>query len=88
MKILHILAEEDYAALDFETVYAGQHVDKIIKHLESGGKLEGERGEIMYRIVDVPDIVISREFRDFIKKQVMDYDDTKHSNFYLYTDIV
>lgn len=88
MKILLITGENDYAALDFEETYRNQHVDKIMKSLSKGEKLEGEGGEIDYRIVDVPDIVISKEFRDFIKRDVMNYDGSKHCNFYLETDIV
>ena len=93
MKILHILGENDYDALTFESVYDGQHVDQIIKKLEKGEELvvpdeEDEEYNLAFRIIDVPDIVISREFRDFIKNDLLDYDAGKHSNFYLATDII
>lgn len=88
MKILFITGENDYAALDFEETYHGQHVDKIIKKLQSGEKLMGEEQEIDFKIIDVPDIVISRELRNFIKDEVLDYDAGKHRNFYLSTDIL
>lgn len=95
MKILHIIGEGDYDALTFESVYEGQHVDKLIKTLEQTKELivpdpdnEEEKYELSYRIIDVPDIVISREFRDFIKNDLLDYDAGKHSNFYLSTDII
>lgn len=92
MKILLITGENDYDAVEFENRYSGQHVDKLIKKLKNGetlsGEVDGEEWDIAYRIIDVPDIVISKEFRDFIKDDVLDYDAGKHCNFYLETDIV
>ena len=96
MKILHLQGTtegHDYAALTFEQAFSGQHVDKLIKRVISGEKLvaedeDGEEVEFDIRIVDVPDIVISREFRDFIKNDVIDYDAGKHSNFYLPTETI
>lgn len=95
MKILHLIGTEeghDYAALLFEEAYSGQHVDKLIKKIQNGEKLtavqDEEQVEFNIRIIDTPDIVISREFRDFIKNELLDYDDGKHSNFYLQTDII
>ena len=95
MKILHLVGTtegHDYAALSFEQAFSGQHVDKLIKKVLNGEVLrheeDGEEMEFDIRIVDVPDIVISREFRNFIKDDVIDYDAGKHSNFYLPTEIL
>lgn len=95
MKILHIIGTDDYDASEFEEEYSGQHVDKLIKQLEKDPTLvckseNGWEGKTFYdyKIVDVPDIVISKEFRNFIKNDVIDYDAGKHANFYLQTDII
>lgn len=93
MKILFVQGTEfshDYAASMFETQYAGQSVESIIKRVQSGEKfmVEPEEGddeecEFTLSIVDVPDIVISKEFVQFIKNDLLDYDGGKHANFYM-----
>ena len=83
MKILYVHGS-DYAALDFESEYAGVRVDSLIKELLSGKKLTTADGEVIpHTLVDVPDIVISREFRDFVRTELRTYDEAKASNFYL-----
>ncbi len=91
MKILFITGENDYDALEFESRFEGKHVDKLIKIVETKGELPaGDEHEysIPCKIVSIPDIVISKEFRDFIKHTLLDYDAGKHTNFYLSTDII
>lgn len=97
MKLLFIPGENDYDALTFEQSNQGKFVKDIMKEMKSNdGKLivhtmdleAVEEQEVEARIVEVPDIVISKEFRDFIKNDVMDYDAGKHCNFYLETDYI
>lgn len=87
MKILFICGEGDYDANTFEASYAGQSVKTIIDKHKKGEPLIANDGDvevqIAYRIVETPDIVISKEFRTFIKNDLLDYDAGKHSNFYL-----
>lgn len=89
MKILFIPGTDDYDAETFEQEYAGQSVDNILRQLDRDPTLKCKNSEwedkdsIDYRIIDVPDIVISNEFIDFIKNEFGDYDMGKSCNFYL-----
>ena len=88
MKILLIRTENDYEAVDFENVYAKQNVSDLIAKIETGETLVGEAGELPTKVVTVPDVSISHEFIDFIRREVQDYEHTKHTNFYLENTII
>lgn len=89
MDILFIPGVEDYDALRFEESYAGQRVDMLLKKLKQGELLVDTQGdEITHRIIDIPDIVISREFVEFIKTQYACYDMNKMCSFYLPHQII
>lgn len=89
MKILFIPGVEDYDALIFEQTYAGESVKTIIDKHKKGEPLivkeDETEYEIEYRIIETPDIVVSREFIDFIKDDYGDYDMNKSCSFYLET---
>lgn len=67
-----------YSALEFERYFSGQSVKSIIERFLDGneehdGDFEMEFYEFEY---------IDPEFIDFVRNQIQDYDDSKHSNFY------
>lgn len=89
MKILHVVGTtegHDYAALTFQNAFAGESAKKLIERVSKGETLtceeDGETIEFDIHVVDTPDIVVSKELRNFIKNDVIDYDDGKHSTFY------
>lgn len=89
MKILHVKGTtegHDYAAATFQSAFVGESVKKLIDRIRKGETLsceeDGETIEFDIRLVDTPDIVVSRELRNFIKNDVIDYDESKHSTFY------
>jgi hypothetical protein len=95
MKILHMIGTvdgHDYAAVTFENIFKGSTGKELIDKVESGETLAGteydEEFEFNVRVVEVPEETISDELLDFIKKDVVDYDDSKHSNFYLETETI
>lgn len=83
MKIILIKTENDYEAVDFENIYAGQEVNDLIAKLEVGEKLVGEAGELPAELWHIPEKSLSPELVKFIRNNVQDYEHTKHTNFYL-----
>lgn len=92
MKILYIIAEGDYDASKFEMQYHGQLVGDLIKQIEGGIPLMDndedydEPVEFSTKIVETGPI--DGQFLNFVRGDVQDYDDSKHSNFYLENEIV
>lgn len=87
MKILHIKAENDYDASTFEEMYGGQNVDDIILKVENGEKLVGIEGEeLVSEVIEFNEVDIM--FINFVKSEVLDYDDSKHSNIYASGSVV
>lgn len=76
MKILLIWGDDDYAALNFEEEMG---IEKAKEKLSCGEDIEGENfyGKV-YEFGDVDE-----KFIDFIKSEIMDYDMSKHKNFYI-----
>ena len=88
MKILHILADGDYDACSFEAEDKGQKVSDLIVKVEAGEILtyKSQDGDVEHfdldaRVVEVGEI--DKRFLDFVRDDVQDYDDSKHTNFYL-----
>ncbi|MBT9167788.1 MAG: hypothetical protein DDT19_01131 [Syntrophomonadaceae bacterium] len=90
MKILKIIADGDYDALTFEEKFSGQKISDLIAQVENGKMLaykddesDEEATELNTRVYDVGEI--DERFLQFVRNEVQDYDDVKHSNFYLET---
>lgn len=75
MKILLITGDDDFAAATFEE---DMSISQAVQKINAGRDLgEGYDGKILeFGEVDP-------EFIDFIKNDIMDYDDSKHKNFYV-----
>lgn len=84
MKVLYV-SGDDYSANDFEN-----HVTENKLTFEEASKLEtfldeyGEETNIIVEEMEFGDIC--PKFLDFIKNEVIDYDDSEHSNFYTEED--
>mgnify|MGYP001578046829 CR=1 FL=1 len=86
MKILKIIADGDYDALTFEEKFNGQKIADLILQVESGKILTYDDVELNAQVYEVGDI--DDRFLKFVREEVQDYDDVKHSNFYLENQIL
>lgn len=93
MKILLVSCDADYGAMTFEQKFAGQKVSDIIIDVEAGKTFEIYDEDPDYGPVELDMRVYSfgevdRKFIEFIKDDVMDYDQSKHQNFYVEGDTI
>lgn len=77
MRLLYVHGD-DYAALHFQNHYGGQTVDELLKAHHENWEEDNFQVEII-EIVAKP----SKQFLGFIRSEIQDYDDSKHSNFWL-----
>lgn len=86
MKIIYVYGGDDYGAMFFEQQYGtdDESLNRAIKNIEANnGKLTVYGEEINY-VAEVLEFgEIDPKFVDFIKNNIQDYDDSKHTNFYL-----
>lgn len=69
---------DDYAALEFEKYFKGKSVKEIIERFFEGDEeYDGDFDMGLYEFKN-----IDPEFISFIRNEISDYDQSKHSNFY------
>ena len=78
MKILIISGDGDYAACAFEE--SGMTVEEAAKKVEAGEELS-EDGEFEGRVLEFGEV--DPKFVEWVKNEVVDYDDGKHTAFYV-----
>lgn len=94
MKILFVSGEADYDALSFVNKYGDVKASSIIERFEEGEVFvnDDEDGKPMedwvfsLKIIEVGDV--DMKFYEFVRQYIQDYDDSKHSNFWLENEIV
>lgn len=94
MKILYVSGGGDYTASAFEEEFNQVPVSKLLDEIDSGDLklesemvLDGELYDVWFKVIDLPQTP-SKEFLSFIRDEIQDYDQTKHSNFYLENEII
>ncbi len=88
MKIIHVHGG-DYAALEFEKVFSGRRVSEIIVEIEENiinVNEEIESDECEVNILEFKEV--DPQFVEFIKNKFVDYDSSKHQNFYTDSEII
>lgn len=84
MKLLHI-SGSDFAASEFENKFGGKKLKEVLESKEfEVFKQEDEYTE--FQILEFNEI--DPAFIKFIRNCVMDYDGSKHNNFYLENEII
>lgn len=93
MKAIYI-SEGDYASNNFENAFGGILVSDIIKNpslftLEEHGGKYVPNDEYEYWKLSVMEVgETSPEFLNFVRKNIQDYDDSKHRNFWMENEVV
>lgn len=90
MKILYVSGHNDYAAIMFEEEFKGHSVKDIIAMVESGDLKDQEdrphpnygEYDVYFRIIET-NINSDDSFIKFIRSEILDYDQSKHGNFYI-----
>jgi hypothetical protein len=80
MKILYVTGD-DYAAMYVEDDLG---VDKAVKMTEdNGGKMTIDNDEVYAELSILEFKDVDPDFVDFVKHKIMDYDMSKHENFFV-----
>lgn len=93
MKAIYINGD-DYGALQFENKFKGTKVSDVISNfqdyvlVEHGGNVEADEEDSYWEIEVIEVGEVSPEFLKFVRDNIQDYDDLKHSNFYLETQSI
>lgn len=83
MRVLEVSSMDDYAAVTFEDEL-NEDVAKFVKLCdENNGSYEDEETGIEFSVHEFGDV--DPKFIDWVKNDVIDYDDSKHHNFYVAT---
>ena len=76
MKMIYVYGE-DFASNEFESIYEETPINSIIQKVEAG-KISNEYFKIKVFEFDKVD----PKFIEFIRRNIQDYEDSKHHNFY------
>jgi hypothetical protein len=87
MKILHLQANGDYDAVVFASQNEGKKVSDIIKIIESGETIQNNEDDYDFELSVVEVGEVDERFLNFIRKN-QDYDESKHSNFWLENELL
>lgn len=80
MKLIYV-SGDDSAALEFENYFKGKNVKEIIERFG-----EEHDGDFELELFEFDEI--DPKFIKFIRNEIQDYDDSKHSNFYCEGEII
>ena len=80
MKILYVYGDNDYNALDFERRYGIGSFDNISTELYNK-IINDKNDDSVYDTFEFNDI--DKDFIDFVKYELMSYDQMKAENFYI-----
>ncbi len=84
MKVLKVNGDGDYGAQHFANQHAGASVNEIISNTDKFLPTE-ENDEYEQWNLEVEEfnVTINKEFLDFIRNEMIDYDHGKHITFYV-----
>ena len=84
MKMIYVSGNDDFAALDFEKHFNGKTVKEIIdsefSNHTSSIEFETDEGNFEIELYNFGEV--DPEFINFVNNQILDYDQSKHTNFY------
>lgn len=84
MRMIYVSGDGDFSAIHFEQKFSGQLVSNIIKEIFNNSSIftfENEEGDkITCKLFNYTDI--DSRFIEFIRNSMLDYDNSKHKNFY------
>ncbi len=83
MKILYVLCNNDYDALNFEQNY--KPTLELWDRVKKGEilKYKEEREELVLNVKAIEFKKVDTKFLGFVRSEIMDYGNSKHSNFYI-----
>ena len=81
MKILHVYGEE-YSALNVEQEIGLDDAYQLAKANGGSVDIDNDNGCYMASVDVLTFGEVDSKFVDFIRNSIMDYDDSKHENFY------
>ncbi len=92
MKMIYV-SGDDYASLEFSNAHKDEQVSNFIETFFSEGETSieyvflGDNHDEVTVSIDCYDFgEIDPKFNSFVRNNVQDYDDSKHSNFYFEAD--
>lgn len=89
MKVLKVFGDGDYGATHFENQHGGTPVNEIIANINNYLPTEeNDQYEQWTLAVKEFDVNVNKEFIDFIKNEMIDYENSKHITFYAEGDTV
>lgn len=78
MKMIYVTGDDDYAAIEFEKKFKGRLVSDIIQeYFVEDNEYEGDFEMEVYDFSE-----IDPKFLEFLRHEILDYDQLKHSNYY------
>jgi hypothetical protein len=89
MKVLKVDGDDDFGALSFENKHGGLSVDLVIANPDNYLPTE-EDDEYEQWNLEVLEFegTVDDKFITFLKKNIIDYDHSKHTTFYIEGDTV
>jgi len=88
MRVLKVYSDGDYGAIAFEGAWSGTLVKDILDDIDNYKQDVEEDYEAEYLLEAYDFGEIDIKFVRFIKDEIIDYDDSKHTTFYLETETV
>ena len=89
MKAILVSSGDDYAALQFEDAHGGTKVQDIIDNPQNFADPEAEEDEEPNWTIEVFEVgEVSKEFLEFVRFHIQDYDDSKSTNFWMEDETV
>lgn len=83
MKMIYVYGD-DYAALEFEKYFNGKTVKEIIERFfDNEEEHDGDFEMDLYEFEE-----IDPNFIKFVNRNIQDYDQSKHENFYFETEMI
>ena len=84
MRVLVVTSDGDYGALTFQQEFKGTTVIDIINNIDKIREKDEEG--LLFSVREFGEV--DPNFIEFVRRDVQDYDHSKHENFYLETEIV
>lgn len=83
MKVLKVYGDGDYGAQHFANQHSGVSIDEIIANTDKFLPTEDNDEYEQWNLeVEEFDVTVNKEFLDFIRHEMIDYDHSKHVTFY------
>lgn len=89
MRAILVSSGDDYAALQFEDTFSGTSVKEILdnpRNYECNIDSEDEEGYWEIQIIEIGEV--DPLFLNFVRNKIQDYEDSKHTNFWIENETI